>query len=602
MVRSSRASNVLLLAAALLLPACGDAEPQPFRLDVASPAAGTTEAPFPVAVVRGVATGVETLTLEVGAGDETYTFSAKPGTTLAFRVGGEPRPLPVKLAGLEVEAPSPGEVVRDFETRLAEGVPEAALRKPVGGDAFVVDLPFDREDVWPEIVRAAAPPADLRLLIEVLPRERYGPRGWGADGRSAPRLGSPAAPWPGTAEDFDAYKEAEHARWLKAKAAGQPYAPSRPDLLVLPRAGKEAADVHDFAVLEWPSEPDQRFDGRILKNPVTAKDPNSGKPIVLYEVREPYQAAFEAWTGANVGLPMAIVLDWVVRSAPTVNSALSDNVQITLGSGPWSELEAEARALTRALGGSTEGPPATLVAVCTWRPGGALEVLVPLEARVDTTLVVEARGAAPTEQARAERTLRRVPGLDADVVAGAVDARLAEMLLGMLEAEAAAPLLRADTAAAVEQLARIARGDVSDVRRRFATRLLGLLGSDSQVAVRVLVDLVDDDDPELAAEAARALEEPAKHDDAAFEALLRGAASDDVRLRWPPAPPSPACDPSDARRSSGGSTTPISPCARPSSWSSAASAWTARASGRTGSCPRTCRACATRTPACAGRR
>ena len=528
MVRSSRASALLVLAAGVLAAACGGDEPQPFRLHIASPAAGTTEVPFAVAPVRGVATSVETLTLRVAAGDETYAFTARPGTTMAFRVGAEPAPAPVTLVGLEAPAPGPDEVVRAFGQRVAEAAPEAAVRDPVGEAACLVDLPIDREDLWPAVVGAGSPPADLRFLVEVLPRERY--LRWREDGRSPPRLESPAAPWPGTAEAFETFKEAEVARWSQAQAAGQPYAPSRPDLLVLPRAGKEAAGVHDFAVLEWPQDPAHRFDGRMLEHALTSRDPNTGKPVVLYDVREPYREAFEAWTGANLGLPMAIVLDWEVRSAPTIQSALRDKVQITLGSGRWSELEAEAQALTRTLGGAVEGPSAALVAVCAWRPGGALEVLLPLTERVDTTLVVEASGAAEGHQARVERTFRRVSGIEADA-ADAVDARLAEIVLGALEVEAAAVLLRADPAGAVAQLARIARGDVSDVRRRAAARLLGLLGSDSQLAVRVLVDLVDDDDSGLAAEAARALEQPAKHDDAAFEALLRGVASTDGRLR-----------------------------------------------------------------------
>ena len=55
---------------------------------------------------------------------------------------------------------------------------------------------------------------------------------------------------------------------------------------------------------------------------------------MLYEVKTGYQNVFGEWTGENVGLPMAIVLNEVYRSAPVINSQLSDNVQITLGRAP----------------------------------------------------------------------------------------------------------------------------------------------------------------------------------------------------------------------------------------------------------------------------
>ena len=53
--RSGAAAVVFALLVLLLLPACGDDKPQPFHLRIDSPAAGSTEIPFPVAVVRGIA-------------------------------------------------------------------------------------------------------------------------------------------------------------------------------------------------------------------------------------------------------------------------------------------------------------------------------------------------------------------------------------------------------------------------------------------------------------------------------------------------------------------------------------------------------------------
>ena len=252
----------------------------------------------------------------------------------------------------------------------------------------------------------------------------------------------------------------------------------------------DAADVHDFAVLEWPpgsGAPLRRPDARA---PTTCKDPTTGKPIVLYDVREPYRDAFEAWTGINVGLPMAIVLDWV-GTGPRRSStrALRDNVQITLGSGPLVGARgrgpgAHAHARRRGRGPVRHARRRVHVASggrarsarCPWR-------------NASTRRWSWTRAARQTaEQARVpSATFRRVPGIEADA-ADAVDARLAEIALGALEVEAAAPLLRGDVDAAVEQLARVASGDVSNVRRRAAATLLGLLDPKSETAIRTLVD------------------------------------------------------------------------------------------------------------------
>ena len=529
-VRSSHASILFTVALLLLLllGACGDGEPQAFELVLDGAASDTREVPFPIAVLTGRATGVETLTLKISAGDETYTLPLRPGTQMAFRLGGESAPQPVKLEGLETETPTASEIVRSFEERLQASASEAALRKPAGSTAFVVDLPADREDRWPGILEAASPPSAVHFLMEVLPMPMY--RSWRDDGRVAPRLEAPPYPWDGSTDAFEAFKEAEVARWRTARDAGQPYEPSRSDLLVLPRAGTEAVEVHDFAVLEWSPSPDQRFDGRMLVNPVTSRDPHVGRPVVLYEIREAWQDRFHAWTEANVGLPMAIVLDWVVRSAPIINSPLRDNVQITLGQGSWSELEVEADALTRTLGGTTEGTPPVLVAVCTWQADGALELLLPLGERVDTHVSLQARGTSPAEQGVVGATLRRVPGLDG-AARDAVNVYVAQVVLGALDAESAAPLLRADPAVAVERLVEIANGPASTTRRTAAVHLLGLVDPLSAVAREALVRLVADATEEVAAGAARALGSLSRFDGEAFDALVRTAVSGRAGVR-----------------------------------------------------------------------
>lgn len=52
-------------------------------------------------------------------------------------------------------------------------------------------------------------------------------------------------------------------------------------------------------------------------------------PAVFFEIRSEYARAFGDFTGSNVGRRMAIVLDGVIQTAPTLNSRISDSGQIT---------------------------------------------------------------------------------------------------------------------------------------------------------------------------------------------------------------------------------------------------------------------------------
>jgi len=526
MVRSSRLLTLLLFLTGLGAAACGHEEPASFVLDVASPTDARADVPFTVGVVRGTAASARSLTVAVAAGEETYTFAARPGITMAFQLEGEAPPPEVAPAGLAPETPSPAREIERLRDRIAARVPEATVREPVGEDAFLVDLPAARDDRIAPVAGATLPAPDLRFLVEVLPRDRYGP--WKED-RTPPRLEAPPYPWDGTDAEFDAFKEAEVERWRKAHGEGVPYVPSRPDLLVLPRLGTQGVDVLDYAVLEWPSDEAQRFDGRMLVNPRISRDPTNGRPVVLYEVREAWRERFGAWAEANLGLPMAILADWRWVSAPVINSRLTDSVAITLGSGSPTELEAQALVLARALGGTGSRLPVSLVAVALWEGDGTLEVLVPLAERVDTGVVLEAEGASADDRVRVERTFRQVPGLPAGGRAS-VDAHLAEILLGVLDVGGAVPLLRADPPAAIERLAWWARRSSSS-RCLPATMLLGLVDPGADTAVETLVALLDKGNPGVQVAAAEALHEGARHDDRAFEALLRAAASDDETLR-----------------------------------------------------------------------
>jgi len=212
--------------------------------------------------------------------------------------------------------------------------------RELGHEGFDVAIPVDQRPSLESIVQTVTAMGELEFRIEVLPAARY--RGT-STGKVPPRLEQESTyPWQGTVEEFSAFKDEEVRRLKAARAEGTVYTPSDPRYFVVPRVGTEASDVHDFALLEEPRDPRQRFDGTILEHPRMSKDPTTGRPLVLYDIKAEHQDAFESWTGENVGLPVAIVLDEVCRAAPVLNGALRDSVQISLGSGPESEVEKEA--------------------------------------------------------------------------------------------------------------------------------------------------------------------------------------------------------------------------------------------------------------------
>ena len=57
-----------------------------------------------------------------------------------------------------------------------------------------------------------------------------------------------------------------------------------------------------------------------------------------------FQGVFETWTGRNVGLPMAIILNGEYSTAPRIISPLKDRVQVTLGERDWTAAEQRAKA------------------------------------------------------------------------------------------------------------------------------------------------------------------------------------------------------------------------------------------------------------------
>ena len=133
-----------------------------------------------------------------------------------------------------------------------------------------------------------------------------------------------------------------------------------------------------------------------------------------------------------MGLPMAIVRDWEYRSAPVIQETLRDNVQISLGTGSYAELEAESKALALARSGGTPGKR-RLVVVATWRDDDSFSVRVPLLPGDDTSVETEAStGGEKGVSTNAVRHFRLRPDVQVDA-ACTLAATVEEVVLETLD-------------------------------------------------------------------------------------------------------------------------------------------------------------------------
>jgi SecD/SecF fusion protein len=80
------------------------------------------------------------------------------------------------------------------------------------------------------------------------------------------------------------------------------------------------------------------FSGKDIVNPQPGKD-EYGKRTVVYQMRDERQGAFEEYTQKYVGQPMCLVLNDELWSAPTIQEALRESVQIRGGGTGFTEVE-----------------------------------------------------------------------------------------------------------------------------------------------------------------------------------------------------------------------------------------------------------------------
>ncbi len=89
----------------------------------------------------------------------------------------------------------------------------------------------------------------------------------------------------------------------------------------------EAANKSDLELIAADLEP-AAFTGEIISNSQTSYD-EFGRPVISFQIRNQSAGAFGDFTSSSIGRRMAIVLDDNVVSAPSINSRISNDGQIT---------------------------------------------------------------------------------------------------------------------------------------------------------------------------------------------------------------------------------------------------------------------------------
>ena len=270
----------------------------------------------------------------------------KGGTTLRFSLD-----LDRAIDAGRIDPARKAETVTDTIAVIQDRIDKYGLAEtqilPLGEDKFQISLPVGSAGQAEGITRVVTQLGDLKFRIQVLPDQDYQNHAQN-DGRldDLKRLGV----WEKRdSASFNEFKKKEIEIWRKARADGLPYKPTRPDRYELvKRKGSDGTADYDFAILEVPSAETEDFDGGILVDPVVGRN-EADFPVVNFRVRNEFQNVFGQWTGKNVLLPMAIVLNDEFISAPWINQKLETNVQITLGASSRQEAEKEAKELTTVL-------------------------------------------------------------------------------------------------------------------------------------------------------------------------------------------------------------------------------------------------------------
>lgn len=260
------------------------------------------------------------------------------GTTLRFQLDLEGARRRGEVKAGESDTDLVSSTLKLLEKRINKyGLAEVNLTS-LGENRFEISVPAEVDaEAIQKVVEAIGV---LQFRIEVQPE--YGNfEGENGETRTRNQVwmgaqgpGGDADKFEATAEGFRTFKEREATRWKAARDSGSAYEPLDRRYRLVPRyRGANAAPpstVADFVVLEEPTSKSDDLTGDILSN-IRAGSDRYGQPGVHFDVKVDYHRVFREWTGKNVGLPMAIVLNGQYDSAPIINSPLEDSVVISLG-------------------------------------------------------------------------------------------------------------------------------------------------------------------------------------------------------------------------------------------------------------------------------
>lgn len=287
-----------------------------------------------------------------GCGDESLDQSGDaelpkaPAVQLIFSLDLEQA---VRAGRVPAEMPAP-QVVQDtlvvVRDRLRTYGLEGFEVAPSGDAGFEVRLPVDLAVPTDQIAELITQAGELSFRIQVIPEPNQ------HEHRAREKT------WPGTRLEFEDWKAKELARYSRMIRERGAYdgAKRKTDdadwpFFLVKREGRDGTKLDDFEVCEVPDDA-HRFDGHIVATPRASVGPHTGAPIVVFDIKPAYQDAFAKWTKDNVGFPMAIILNGEFTGdgrAPTIQSQLTDSVQISLGSMSFADAEKRAKALVTVL-------------------------------------------------------------------------------------------------------------------------------------------------------------------------------------------------------------------------------------------------------------
>ncbi|MCZ0932662.1 MAG: protein translocase subunit SecD, partial [Oligoflexia bacterium] len=93
----------------------------------------------------------------------------------------------------------------------------------------------------------------------------------------------------------------------------------------------------------------QSIQGGLLEDASVAFDPDTNNPLVSFRFQPEGRKSFSNLTGKSIGKQLAVILDNVLKSAPNVQSRISDRGQISLGAGNYDEMLNEANMIATSL-------------------------------------------------------------------------------------------------------------------------------------------------------------------------------------------------------------------------------------------------------------